>query len=57
MFDDSESLSGYLLCPLCDAEVPVSEDDRAGDVVYCPYCQCPLRVRQKAESIYLTEDF
>lgn len=57
MSDDSESLSGYLKCPLCDAEVPVSEDERAGYVVYYPYCRCPLRVRQKAEKTYLAEDF
>jgi len=49
--------SGYLQCPLCDAEVPVSENNRAGDRLYCSYCQCPLRLREKDETKYLDEDF
>ncbi len=57
MSNDSETLSGYLQCPLCDAEVPLSEDDKTGDQVFCTYCQCPLRVRKKAEKVYLVEDF
>jgi len=49
--------SGYLRCPLCDAEVYVSEDNRAGDRFYCSYCECPLRLRDKDGSKYLDEDF
>jgi len=54
---ERETFSGYLQCPLCDAEVPISEEDRAGNQVYCPYCQCPLKLRKKADKIYLDEDF
>ncbi|MFQ5480047.1 MAG: hypothetical protein ACE5DW_02090 [Thermodesulfobacteriota bacterium] len=54
---DSETSSGYLQCPLCDAEVPISEDEKAGDQIYCAFCQCPLRVREQKEEKYLEEDF
>jgi len=53
---ERKNFSGYLQCPLCDAEVPISEDDKAGDQLFCPYCQSPLRVREKAEEIYLADD-
>jgi hypothetical protein len=31
------------ICPICDADVPMSSDERTGDVVYCTYCEAPLR--------------
>lgn len=52
------SLAGYLTCPLCDAEVPLSGDERIGDQVFCTYCQCPLAMKKtKTEEVYLEEDF
>jgi len=52
------SLAGYLTCPLCDAEVPLSGDEKIGDQVFCTYCQCPLAMKKtKAEEVYLEEDF
>lgn len=30
-------------CPICDADVPMSGDESLGDVVYCTYCEAPLR--------------
>ncbi len=49
----------YLNCPVCDAEIPVAEDDRAGSDIYCAYCQSPLKLRQVKgkEEFYLEEDF
>jgi len=49
----------YLNCPVCDAEIPVAEDDRAGSDIYCAYCQSPLKLRQAKgkEEFYLEEDF
>ncbi|HBR16839.1 MAG TPA: sulfonate ABC transporter [Deltaproteobacteria bacterium] len=49
----------YLTCPMCDADVPLSEDEKAGEEVYCPYCQVPLKVRKKkgSEELFLEENF
>ncbi|MFQ5428247.1 MAG: hypothetical protein ACE5EZ_04625 [Thermodesulfobacteriota bacterium] len=59
MFNDNKKKisSGYFQCPLCDAEVALGEDEKTGDQIYCSYCQCPLRVREKKENKYLVEDF
>ncbi len=54
---DDETFSGYLQCPLCDAEVALTEEDKAGDQMYCAYCQCPLRLRERKKEKYLEEDF
>ena len=45
-------------CPICDADVPMSGDERAGDVVYCTYCDAPLRLAKLTgdDGPYLTED-
>ncbi len=52
------SYAGYLTCPMCDVEVPLSGDEKIGEQVYCPYCQTPLALRKtKEEDFYLEEDF
>lgn len=49
----------YLSCPMCDADIPVSGDERVGEEIYCPYCRVPLGIRKKkdAEELYLEENF
>ncbi len=54
--ENKKTSSGYLQCPLCEAEVAIDEE-KAGDQIYCSYCQCPLRIREKKEEKFLTEDF
>lgn len=46
------------VCPICDADVPMSGDERAGDVVYCTYCEVPLRLTKLSadEEPQLSED-
>ena len=51
MADDRPSLA----CSLCDADVPVDEDIQAGDMVYCSYCQCPLKVLKRKDGKFKLE--
>ncbi len=49
--------SGYLTCPMCDAEVPVDGDEKPGDEVFCPYCETPLSLKIVSdEEAYFEED-
>ncbi|MFQ5353457.1 MAG: hypothetical protein ACE5DR_00785 [Thermodesulfobacteriota bacterium] len=57
MFSEKETSSGYLQCPLCDAEVPIDEDEKDGEQLFCPYCECTLRLRERNDNKFLTEDF
>ena len=45
-------------CPVCNADVPMSGDERTGDVVYCTYCEAPLRLAKlnAEQAPELTED-
>ena len=54
-----KGISTYLSCPVCDADVPISEDEKVGDEVYCTYCQVPLKLRKTKdkEDMYLEENF
>lgn len=49
----------YLTCPMCDADIPISGDEKIGSEIYCPYCQTPLKLRKtkNTEELYLQEDF
>ncbi len=54
----AKSASNYLVCPLCDAEIPVEEEPKVGGELYCPLCESPLRIKKtKDDVIYLQEDF
>ena len=47
-----------LSCPVCNAHVPLSGDERAGDEVYCAYCRAPLKLSGKSgDDAELEEDF
>ncbi|MEE9614662.1 MAG: hypothetical protein V3W31_06880 [Thermodesulfobacteriota bacterium] len=50
--------SGYLDCPLCDSEIPMSGDEDIGEDIFCPSCESPLKLRKKKDDTrYLQEDF
>ena len=38
-----------LSCPICNADVPLSGDERAGDEIFCSYCGAPCRLVTKGE--------
>lgn len=37
-----------LVCPYCEADVPLDSDISSGDEVYCSYCHCPV-IAQKLD--------
>ena len=37
-------MSRDLSCPICDADVPLSGDEKPGEQVACAYCRAPLLV-------------
>ncbi|MCK5237598.1 MAG: hypothetical protein KAR06_11540 [Deltaproteobacteria bacterium] len=48
----------YLVCPLCDCELPMGGDEKLGTEMFCPFCESPLRLKKTKEDIlYLQEDF
>jgi hypothetical protein len=55
--DDIER--GYMSCPLCDAEIPISNEERdRGDDVYCSFCQVDYKIRKtQDDEIYLEGDY
>ena len=49
-----------LSCPICNADVPMSGDEKRGDEVFCTYCGAPLTVKGSREDeaeLELEEDF
>ena len=50
--------SGYLTCPMCDADVPIEGDEKPGTEIFCPFCQTPLSLKVgKDEEAFFEEDF
>lgn len=53
---------GYLECPLCDADVLVSHEDKIGDELFCACCLASLKLKKKTdtwdkEDFFLDEDY
>jgi hypothetical protein len=36
-------------CPICNADVPLTGDEKKGDEVFCTYCGAPLRLAGKGD--------
>ncbi len=49
-----------LSCPICNADVPMSGDEKQGDEIFCAYCKAPLTIkgsREDSSEMELEEDF
>lgn len=48
-----------LACPVCNADLPLAGDERAGDDLFCSYCGAPivLRAGKDPEDLEPEEDF
>ncbi len=38
-----------LECPICNADVPLSGDEKVGEEVFCAFCRAPLTVQHGKE--------
>ncbi len=39
-----------LCCPICQADIPLSGDEKPGDEIFCTYCGAPCVIQGKADS-------
>ncbi len=55
---DGSAMAQELACPICDADVPLSGDEKPGQEVYCAYCRAPLTVKRGSDEddLELEED-
>ncbi len=45
-------------CPVCDADIPVAGDEKAGEEVFCAFCRAPLTVRLgQNDELELEDDY
>ena len=44
-------------CPICDAEIPLDNDEKPGDLVVCAYCKQTFKLIKTKEKLILTEEF
>ena len=56
---DPAPMAKDLVCPICNADVPLAGDERLGDEVFCTYCGSPCKVigGEDPETFDLEEDF
>jgi len=50
-------MSIELVCPICDADIPLEGDEETGDFVVCSYCHVTLIMVKKKDKWILSEDF
>jgi hypothetical protein len=46
-----------LVCPICDADIPLDGDEKSGDLVLCSYCKVTFKMLRKKDNWTLLEDF
>jgi hypothetical protein len=50
-------MANELICPVCDAEIPLDGDEESGDLVMCSYCKMTLKIVKAEDQWTLQEDF
>ena len=46
-----------LVCPICEADIPLDGDERTGDLVLCSFCKVTFKLVKTKEKWILTEDY
>lgn len=50
-------MSTELICPVCDADIPLEGDEETGDLLLCSYCSVTFKLIKKREGWALVEEF
>ena len=46
-----------LECPVCEADIPLDNNERPGDIVQCSYCKEFFKVVRTKDKLILVEEF
>jgi uncharacterized protein YbaR (Trm112 family) len=50
-------MSVELICPICEADIPLDGDEESGDLLMCSYCKMTLKMLKTKDKWTLVEDF
>lgn len=50
-------MANELICPICEAEIPLDGDEKPGDLVLCSYCKMTLKMLKTKDKWTLVDDF
>ena len=50
-------MADELVCPICDADIPLDGDEKSGDLVMCSYCKVTLKIVKTKNKWVLDEEF
>lgn len=46
----------YVECPICEATVPLEDDNKHGDEIFCFSCNMPLTLKKAGDGLRAVED-
>ncbi len=44
-------------CPVCDADIPLDNDEKPGDLIQCSYCKEMFKLIKARDKLLLIEEF
>jgi len=44
-------------CPVCEADIPLDNNEKPGDLVQCSYCKETFKVIKSKDKLILVEEF
>jgi hypothetical protein len=51
------TMANEMVCPICDADIPLDGDEESGDLLMCSYCKMTLKILRTRDKWTLVEDF
>jgi len=50
-------MANELICPVCEAEIPLDGDEESGNLLMCSYCKMTLKMLKTKDKWILVDDF
>jgi hypothetical protein len=50
-------MANEVICPICEAEIPLDGDEEPGDLLLCSYCKVTLKMLRTKDNWILVDDF
>jgi hypothetical protein len=50
-------MASEMECPICDADIPLDDGEKPGDLVLCSYCKVTFKIVRTKDKWILVDDF
>ena len=50
-------MANEVICPICEADIPLDGDEKTGDLILCSYCKVTFKMVKSKDKWVLDDEF